>query len=109
MSIIVMQKNEQVSDTVVKMFVSFREEAESVCETRDSFSDSLSDESESEKLSRWDGCSSEEGVVEQDSLNRMYGKLGYLYFQYFERCTPYGRAPLMDKVSSLPNHVIFMQ
>ncbi|KAK4345019.1 hypothetical protein RND71_035195 [Anisodus tanguticus] len=74
-----------------------REEAESVCEARDSFSDSLSDESESEKLSRWDGCSSEEGVVEQESLNRTNDRLGYLYFQYFERCTPYGRVPLMDK------------
>ncbi|KAK4364090.1 hypothetical protein RND71_015448 [Anisodus tanguticus] len=78
-----------------------REEAESVCETRDSFSDSLSDESESEKLSRWDGCSSEEGVVEQDSLGRTKDRLGYLYFQYFERCTPYGRVPLMDKINGL--------
>ncbi|KAJ8534865.1 hypothetical protein K7X08_016593 [Anisodus acutangulus] len=78
-----------------------REEAESVCETRDSFSDSLSDESESEKLSRWDGCSSEEGVVEQESLNRTNDRLGYLYFQYFERCTPYGRVPLMDKINGL--------
>ncbi|XP_075112606.1 uncharacterized protein LOC107787477 isoform X2 [Nicotiana tabacum] len=76
-----------------------REEAESVCETRDSFSDSLSDESESEKLSRWDGCSSEEGAVEQDSLSRTNDRLGYLYFQYFERCTPYGRVPLMDKIN----------
>lgn len=90
------------------MFVPFREEAESVCEMRDSFSDSLSEESENEKLSRWDGCSSEEGVVEQDSLSRTNDRLGYLYFQYFERCTPYGRVPLMDKVSSLPNHVIFL-
>ncbi|KAH0719874.1 hypothetical protein KY290_006495 [Solanum tuberosum] len=76
-----------------------REEAESVCEMRDSFSDSLSDESENEKLSRWDGCSSEEGVVEQDSLSRTNDRLGYLYFQYFERCTPYGRVPLMDKIN----------
>ncbi|XP_055808504.1 uncharacterized protein LOC129877053 [Solanum dulcamara] len=76
-----------------------REEAESVCETRDSFSDSLSDESESEKLLRWDGCSSEEGVAEQDSLSRTNDRLGYLYFQYIERCTPYGRVPLMDKIN----------
>lgn len=69
-----------------------REETES----RDSsFSDSFSDESESEKLSRWDGCSSEEG----DSLWHMNDRWGYLYFQYFERSTPYGRVPLMDKVS----------
>lgn len=65
-------------------------------ESRDSlFSDSFSDESESEKLSRWDGCSSEEG----DSLCHMNDRWGYLYFQYFERSTPYGRVPLMDKVS----------
>ncbi|XP_009630004.1 uncharacterized protein LOC107780691 [Nicotiana tabacum] len=74
-----------------------REETESVCETRDSFSDSFSDESESEKLSRWDGCSSEEG----DSLWQMNDRWGYLYFQYFERSTPYGRVPLMDKISGL--------
>ncbi|XP_047254444.1 uncharacterized protein LOC107845756 [Capsicum annuum] len=79
-----------------------REEAESVCEMRDSYSDSLSDESESEKLSRWDGCSSEEGgVAEQDSLSRTNDRLGFLYFQYFERCTPYGRVPLMDKINGL--------
>lgn len=71
-----------------------REETDSVCETRDSFSDSFSDESESEKLSRWDGCSSEEG----DSLSHLNDRLGYLYFQYFERSPPYGRVPLMDKV-----------
>ncbi|CAN4117513.1 unnamed protein product [Withania somnifera] len=78
-----------------------RVEAESVCEMRDSLSDSLSEESESEKLSRWDGCSSEEGIAEQDSLGRMNDRLGYLYFQYFERCTPYGRVPLTDKVNGL--------
>ncbi|KAI5660812.1 hypothetical protein M9H77_20135 [Catharanthus roseus] len=74
-----------------------REETDSVCETRDSFSDSLSDESECEKLSRWDGCSSEEG----DSLLHLNDRLGYLYFQYFERSTPYGRVPLMDKITGL--------
>ncbi|KAF3650214.1 putative (RS)-norcoclaurine 6-O-methyltransferase-like isoform 1 [Capsicum annuum] len=82
--------------------VASMEEAESVCEMRDSYSDSLSDESESEKLSRWDGCSSEEGgVAEQDSLSRTNDRLGFLYFQYFERCTPYGRVPLMDKINGL--------
>ncbi|KAJ0053539.1 hypothetical protein Pint_02203 [Pistacia integerrima] len=67
-------------------------------ETRDSFSDSCSDESESDKLWRWDGCSSEEGGFEQDNLLHVNDRLGYLYFQYFERSTPYGRVPLMDKV-----------
>ncbi|CAN4103345.1 unnamed protein product [Withania somnifera] len=86
--------------SAIQIFVSrssvyfLREETESVCETRDSFSDSFSDESESEKLSRWDGCSSEEG----DSLWHMNDRWGYLYFQYFERSTPYGRVPLMDKI-----------
>ncbi|OIT29590.1 PREDICTED: uncharacterized protein LOC109211154 [Nicotiana attenuata] len=78
-----------------------REENESVWETRDSFSDSLSDESESEKLSRWDGCSSEEGLFDQDSNFQMNDRLGYLYYQYFERSSPYGRVPLVDKISSL--------
>ncbi|KAI3745014.1 hypothetical protein L1987_58114 [Smallanthus sonchifolius] len=73
-----------------------REETDS--ETRDSFSDSLSDDSESEKLSRWDGCSSDEGVFDQDSPSHCNDRLGYLYFQYFERSTPYERVPLLDKI-----------
>lgn len=85
-----------------------REETESGDgETRDSFSDSCSEESESDKLWRWDGCSSEEGGLEQDNLWRLNDRLGYLYFQYFERSTPYGRVPLMDKVLLLIHLVIF--
>lgn len=72
-----------------------REETDS--ETRDSFSDTLSDESESEKLSRWDGCSSDEG----DATFHVNDRLGYLYFQYFDKSTPYGRVPLVDKVCTL--------
>ncbi|WOH02575.1 hypothetical protein DCAR_0521964 [Daucus carota subsp. sativus] len=82
-------------------FNSPREDADSTSETRDSFSDSFSDESESEKLSRWDGCSSEEGAFEQENLWHQSDKLGHLYCQYFEKLTPYGRVPLMDKVSEL--------
>ncbi|RAL45334.1 hypothetical protein DM860_014744 [Cuscuta australis] len=78
-----------------------REESVSSCETRDSYSDSLSEESESDKLSRWDGSSSEEGNPEHDSLLQANSRLGYLYFQYFERSTPYGRVPLMDMISGL--------
>ena len=79
----------------------YREETESGdCETRDSYSDSLSEESESDKLWRWDGSSSEEGCFEQDSLWHLSDRLGHLYCQYFERSTPYGRVPLMDKVST---------
>lgn len=76
----------------------YREESDSVSETRDSFSDSFSDESESEKLSRWDGCSSDEGIFEQDSFWHPNERLGNLYLQYFERSSPYGRVPLTDKV-----------
>ncbi|XVF01950.1 hypothetical protein REPUB_Repub04eG0133700 [Reevesia pubescens] len=78
-----------------------REETESGDGERDSFSDSCSDESESDKLWRWDGCSSEDGGSEQDSLWHVNNRLGYLYFQYFERSTPYGRVPLMDKINGL--------
>ena len=66
-------------------------------ETRDSFSDSWSDDSESDKKCRCDGCSSE-GGSEQDNPCPRNDRLGRLYFQYFERSTPYGRVPLMDKV-----------
>ncbi|XP_071693859.1 uncharacterized protein [Rutidosis leptorrhynchoides] len=76
-----------------------REETDS--ETRDSFSDTFSDESECEKLSRWDGCSSDEGVFDHDTPFHLNDRLGHLYFQYFDRSTPYGRVPLMDKVCTL--------
>ncbi|GAB4859562.1 hypothetical protein Ancab_011030 [Ancistrocladus abbreviatus] len=82
----------------------FREDTDSGDgETRDSYSESFSDESESDKLSssRWDGFSSEDGGFEQESLWQLNDRLGYLYCQYFERSTPYGRVPLMDKISGL--------
>ncbi|GAA0167747.1 hypothetical protein LIER_22612 [Lithospermum erythrorhizon] len=77
-----------------------REETDSGCETRDSFSDSLSDDSESEKLSRWDGCSSED-AFDQDNLWHLNDRLGYSYCHHFERGTPYARAPLVDKITSM--------
>ncbi|KAL1060761.1 hypothetical protein V6Z11_1Z072100 [Gossypium hirsutum] len=69
----------------------------------DCFSDSWStDDSESDKLWRWDGCcSSEDGGSDQDSVCHLNNRLGYLYFQYFETSTPYGRVPLMDKINGL--------
>ncbi|CAL1394039.1 unnamed protein product [Linum trigynum] len=82
----------------------YREETESGDgETRDSFSDSCSDESESsDKLCRWgEGSSSDEGCFEQETLWHLNDRLGHLYFQYFERSTPYGRVPLMDKINGL--------
>ncbi|KAK1567882.1 hypothetical protein Q3G72_017751 [Acer saccharum] len=77
-----------------------REEADDG-ETRDSFSDSCSDDSENDKLWRSDGCSSEEGGFEQDNPFHQNGRLGNRYFQYFERSTPYARVPLMDKINGL--------
>lgn len=81
---------------------SLREETDSRDgETRDSYSESCSDECESEKLSsKWDGSSSEDGS-EQENLWQLSDKLGYLYCQYFESSTPYGRVPLMEKIQDL--------
>ncbi|KAK1437938.1 hypothetical protein QVD17_03738 [Tagetes erecta] len=76
-----------------------REETDS--ETRDSFSDTFSEESESEKVSRWDGCSSEEGMFDNETQVQSNDRLGQLYFQYFDKSTPYGRVPLLDKVCTL--------
>nr|XP_043606874.1 uncharacterized protein LOC122578890 [Erigeron canadensis] len=76
-----------------------RDETDS--ETRDSFSDTFSDESECEKVSRWDGCSSDEGMPDQEMTFHLNDRLGHLYFQYFDRSTPYGRVPLVDKVYAL--------
>ncbi|KAH6788923.1 hypothetical protein C2S51_003929 [Perilla frutescens var. frutescens] len=50
---------------------------------------------------RWDRCSSEEGMSEHDSFWHPNGRLGNLYFQYFEKSSPYGRVPLVDKIGSL--------
>ncbi|CAN1351208.1 hypothetical protein LINPERPRIM_LOCUS42462 [Linum perenne] len=77
----------------------YKEETDSG-DGRDSFSDTCSDESDSDKLWRWDGCSSEEGDI--GGLSHLINdRLGYLYFQHFERSTPYGRVPLMDKINGL--------
>ncbi|KAH7844483.1 hypothetical protein Vadar_028498 [Vaccinium darrowii] len=79
-----------------------RDETNTFYERKDSFSDSISSESESEKLSRSDGGSSEEGVVlEQEIASHPKNKLGYLYCQYYEKAPPCGRATLMDKVTEL--------
>lgn len=80
----------------------FRDDLElGECETRDSFSDSSSEENESEKLWQWDGCCSDDGGSEQDSPWHLNERLGYLYVQYFEKDTPYTRVPLMDKITEL--------
>lgn len=88
--------------------VGFRDDSEDgESETRDSFSDSYSDESESDKLSR---CASDEGF-EHDAFLHPNDRLGYLYLQHFERSAPYARVPLMDKVttqscSSFPTSIL---
>lgn len=76
-------------------------------------SDSWSDDSGSDKLSRslsnnssrtWDGIS-EDSSVEQDGSWPVSNKLGHLYFQYFEMASPYWRVPLTDKITELArNH-----
>ncbi|KAG9442027.1 hypothetical protein H6P81_017881 [Aristolochia fimbriata] len=72
-------------------------------------SDSWSDDSESDKLSRslsnnssrgWD-AGSDDSSFEPEGLWSTRERLGYLYCQYFERCSPYGRIPLMDTVNEL--------
>lgn len=89
------------SSSTLSSLNSLRDESDSSCGTRDSYSDSLSEESESDKLSRWDGSSSDEGNPEHESLLQSNSRLGYLYFQFFEQSTPYGRVPLMDMISGL--------
>ncbi|CAN0914951.1 hypothetical protein LINGRAHAP2_LOCUS28846 [Linum grandiflorum] len=89
----------QIFTSSAAVAVGGRYETESAAGDSDSFS---SDDSESDKLCKWDGCSSEE--LEQDNLSTLWhlnDRLGYLYFQYFERSTPYGRVPLVDKINGL--------
>ncbi|ONK64035.1 uncharacterized protein A4U43_C07F21430 [Asparagus officinalis] len=67
----------------------------------DSESDSWSDDSESEKLSKsWDAASEDSGF-EQDGIWPAKDRIGQLYLQYVERCPPYGRIPLMEKINEL--------
>lgn len=78
-----------------------REERETGVPEMREFSDSCSDDSESDKLWRFSGSSSDDCDIDQDGLCHLRDRLGYLYFQYFERSAPYGRVPLKDKVSGL--------
>lgn len=72
-------------------------------------SDSWSDDSESDKMSRsfsnnssktWD-ANSDDSSFDHEGLWPMRDRLGYLYFQYYETCSPYWRMPLMDKINEL--------
>ncbi|XP_038886925.1 uncharacterized protein LOC120077111 [Benincasa hispida] len=91
--------------SAIQIFTGFRVETESGDgDTRDFYSDCCSEESDSDKLWRWDGTgstSSEDGGSEQEALLHLNDRLGYLYFQFFEKSTPYGRVPLLDKINGL--------
>ncbi|XWS60759.1 hypothetical protein CRYUN_Cryun07bG0064200 [Craigia yunnanensis] len=72
-------------------------------------SDSWSDDSGSDKLSRsfsnnssrtWDAIS-EDSNLDQNGSSSMRDKLGYHYLQYFERSSPYVRVPLRDKITEV--------
>lgn len=78
-----------------------KEEREAGVPEMREFSDSCSDDSECDKLWRSSGSSSEDCDFDKDSLWHLRDRLGYLYFQYFERSTPYARVPLKDKVTKL--------
>ncbi|XP_020241790.1 uncharacterized protein LOC109820114 isoform X2 [Asparagus officinalis] len=67
----------------------------------DSESDSWSDDSESERLSKsWDAASDDSGF-EPDGLCPAKDRIGQLYLQYVEYCPPYARVPLTEKVTEL--------
>ncbi|KAM7475241.1 hypothetical protein LguiB_022484 [Lonicera macranthoides] len=68
--------------------------------------ESWSDDSDSEKLSRslsnnsskgWDTASADSS----ESLWTVTDRLGSLYFQYFDTCSPYFRIPLFEKIDVL--------
>eukprot|EP00258_Populus_trichocarpa_P029780 XP_024445799.1 uncharacterized protein LOC18107913 isoform X3 [Populus trichocarpa] len=72
-------------------------------------SDSWSDDSMSDKLSRslsnnssktWDTISEDSSFDHEGSLS-MRDKLGSLSFQYFEISSPYWRVPLLEKITEL--------
>ncbi|WOL18934.1 hypothetical protein Cni_G27731 [Canna indica] len=65
----------------------------------ESETESLSDDSESEKLSRpWDAVSEDSDQNDSWSPRELLGKL---YLQYIEYASPYRRIPLIDKVHEL--------
>ncbi|GKV13876.1 hypothetical protein SLEP1_g24838 [Rubroshorea leprosula] len=75
-------------------------------------SDSWSDDSMSDKLSRslsnnssrtWDATSDDSNSY-QDGLWPLKDKFGYRYLQYFEMSSPYWRVPLVDKITELSQH-----
>lgn len=64
----------------------------------ESESESFSDDSESDKMSKsWDALS-EDSMISQDSSLPGKEILGQIYLQYVEYGSPYKRMPLVDKV-----------
>ncbi|KAI3948621.1 hypothetical protein MKW98_027687 [Papaver atlanticum] len=73
--------------------------------------DSWSDDSDGEKLSRsfssnnsskfWDAVSDDSNFDHHESSWPMRDRLGFLYHQYFEMSAPYWRVPLMEKVTEM--------
>lgn len=84
------------------------------CESRDTCSEFSSD-NENDKVSRvilmkpdqWEtaSCASSERSASsvEEPTSEMQGDhhQGHLIFEYFERCSPYGRSPLREKISEL--------
>ncbi|KAK2978086.1 hypothetical protein RJ640_022544 [Escallonia rubra] len=77
--------------------------------------DSWSDDSGSDKLSRslsnnsskaWDATSADSSIDHEGALP-MKDRLGNLYFEYYDTCSPYWRILLMDKVNNLCRLVDF--
>nr|DAD32715.1 TPA_asm: hypothetical protein HUJ06_011566 [Nelumbo nucifera] len=91
-----------------KSFNSLRNPREE-CEVVEFESDSWSEDSESDKLSRslsnnssrtWDAVS-EDSNFDQEGSWPMKDRLGSLYFQYFERLPPFLRVPVVYKINEL--------
>lgn len=66
----------------------------------ESETDSWSDDSESEKLSRSSDAISDDSGGDPESLWPRKDRLGHLYMHYVENTAPYGRVPLITKVQS---------
>ncbi|XP_052181293.1 uncharacterized protein LOC127794326 isoform X2 [Diospyros lotus] len=116
-TLVVLNNNETVTQYYVpylsaiqlytnKSFLTFRNPREDIDVMECEF-EFWSDDSESDKLSRslsnnsskgWD-ATSVDSSVDHDSPWPVRDRLGYLYFQYYDTCSPYWRIPLLDRVS----------
>jgi hypothetical protein len=61
--------------------------------------DFWSDDEDNEKMSRSWSSTSDDSLFNCDVAAGNRRRPGHLYFEFFEVCSPYGRIPLMDKVS----------